>query len=63
MLWFGVQEEAMTKERILEIIEDLLQYGKINEHRISYNRALLDLAQRVIEEEKNDGEDESVLSM
>lgn len=53
----------MTKERILEIIEDLLQYGKINEHRISYNRALLDLAQRVIEEEKNDGEDESVLSM
>lgn len=47
-------EKAMTKKRILEIIEDMLQLGKITEQRINYNRALLDLAQKIIEEVDED---------
>ena len=50
----------MTKARILEIIEGMLQYGKISEQRISYNRALLDLAEKVIEEVDDDGDDVQV---
>ena len=44
----------MTKKRILEIIENMLQLGKITEQRINYNRALLDLAQKIIEEVDED---------
>lgn len=46
----------MTKKRILEIIENMLQLGKITEQRINYNRALLDLAQKIIEEVDEDGD-------
>ena len=53
----------MTKKRILEIIENMLQLGKITERRINYNRALLDLAQKVIEEVDDDDDDMQVREM
>ena len=50
----------MTKAKILEIIESMMQYGKINEQRINYNRALLDVAQKVIEEVDDDDDEVQV---
>ena len=44
----------MEIERILEIIEDMMLYGKQSEKKAGYNRGLLDLAQKIIEEVDND---------
>ena len=44
----------MEKERILELIEELMYYGRMTDSKRAYNQALLDLAEKVVEE--SDGE-------